>query len=132
MPFDREARRRVFLLAAGVPRRINLLCDRALLGAYALGRRRIDRSLVEQAAREVMGEEVQPPRGFERLSRLGESRRGGATRARMGGGPRFGLQMALAAGLAVALIAAMTLWHRGAPVSVGEPPAAAASSRAPG
>jgi general secretion pathway protein A len=35
LPFDDPALRRVHKLARGVPRRINLLCDRALLGAYA-------------------------------------------------------------------------------------------------
>jgi general secretion pathway protein A len=36
-----------------VPRRINLLCDRALLGAYAEGQARIDRHIVDKAASEV-------------------------------------------------------------------------------
>ena len=34
-PFDRDAVQRIHALSRGVPRRINLLCDRALLGAYA-------------------------------------------------------------------------------------------------
>jgi general secretion pathway protein A len=55
MPFDREARARIHRLARGVPRRINLLADRSLLGAYAEGRSRVDRAIVEQAAREVFG-----------------------------------------------------------------------------
>ena len=37
LPFDRSALQRVHQLARGVPRRINLLCDRALLGAFAGG-----------------------------------------------------------------------------------------------
>src|SRR5438876_10797041 len=37
-PFDRKAMRRIHRLSRGVPRRINLLCDRALLGAYASGK----------------------------------------------------------------------------------------------
>jgi general secretion pathway protein A len=36
-----------------VPRRINLLCDRALLGAYAQGRRQVDRATLDKAAAEV-------------------------------------------------------------------------------
>ena len=43
LPSTREARRRIHELSRGVPRRINLLCDRALLGAYAEGKSRIDR-----------------------------------------------------------------------------------------
>ena len=34
-PFERKALRRIHQLSRGVPRRINLLCDRALLGAFA-------------------------------------------------------------------------------------------------
>jgi general secretion pathway protein A len=39
LPFDRKALRRVHQLSRGVPRRVNLLCDRALLGAFANGSR---------------------------------------------------------------------------------------------
>lgn len=52
-PFDRRALRRVHALSRGVPRRINLLCDRALLGAYAAGLRAVGAAMVERAAREV-------------------------------------------------------------------------------
>ncbi len=55
MPFDRSARRRVHELSRGVPRRINLLCDRALLGAYAEGRARVDAEIVDKAGAEVFG-----------------------------------------------------------------------------
>jgi general secretion pathway protein A len=54
MPFDRRAMRRIYQYSRGVPRRINLLCDRALLGAYANGRTGVDRGTVEKAAREVL------------------------------------------------------------------------------
>lgn len=56
VPFDREARKRIHQLSRGVPRRINLLCDRSLLGAYAAGRSRVDRGMVDKAAVEVFGE----------------------------------------------------------------------------
>ena len=39
----------------GVPRRINLLCDRVMLGAYAHGRHSIDIAIVEKARSEVFG-----------------------------------------------------------------------------
>ncbi len=55
LPFDRPARKRVHELARGVPRRINLLCDRALLGAYAEGKARVDTEIVDKAAAEVFG-----------------------------------------------------------------------------
>ena len=57
IPFDAAALRRIHALSRGVPRRINLLCDRALLGGFAEGRTHIDRATAEQAAREVFGDE---------------------------------------------------------------------------
>ena len=53
LPFDRRAAQQVHALSRGVPRRINLLCDRALLGAYAAGHKRVDRDTVTKAAAEV-------------------------------------------------------------------------------
>ena len=44
----------------GVPRLVNVLCDRALLGAYATGEKVITPPLVERAAREVGGEPPAP------------------------------------------------------------------------
>ncbi|NKI92864.1 AAA family ATPase [Rhizobacter sp. SG703] len=55
LPFDRPARHRIFQLSRGVPRRINLLCDRALLGAYGQGQPRVDEAIVDKAAAEVFG-----------------------------------------------------------------------------
>jgi general secretion pathway protein A len=55
LPFDSDALGRVHKLCAGVPRRINVLCDRALLGAHTQKLRRVDRAAVERAAREVFG-----------------------------------------------------------------------------
>ncbi len=60
-PFGREAMQRVHQLSRGVPRRINLLCDRALLGAYATGRNRVDAAIVDKAASEVF-DKTPPPR----------------------------------------------------------------------
>ena len=54
-PFSSRALARIHKLSGGLPRRINLLADRALLGAYARGQQRAERSTVEQAAREVFG-----------------------------------------------------------------------------
>ena len=55
LPFDAAALRRIHQVTRGVPRRINLLCDRALLGGYASGKARVDRAIVEKAAQEVFG-----------------------------------------------------------------------------
>ena len=56
LPFDRAALREIHRLARGVPRRINLLCGRAMLGAYASGQRVVGRATVARAAREVFGD----------------------------------------------------------------------------
>jgi general secretion pathway protein A len=53
VPFDPEAMARLFQLTGGVPRRINLLAGRAMLGAYAHGRNQVDKGTVEKAAGEV-------------------------------------------------------------------------------
>lgn len=53
LPFTPSAIDRIHLLSRGVPRRINLLCDRALLGAYALQQHRVERATVDKAATEV-------------------------------------------------------------------------------
>ncbi len=57
LPFDKHALKRIHRLARGVPRRINLLCGRALLGAWANGLQRVDSKVVEKAAAEVFGTE---------------------------------------------------------------------------
>ena len=67
LPFERAAMQRVHQLARGVPRRINLLCDRALLGAYAHGRAQIDAAMVECAAAEVF-DEPEPTRPAQRAA----------------------------------------------------------------
>ncbi len=51
--FDSRAARRVHQLTQGIPRRINLLCDRALLGAYSRSRATVDNAMVDTAAGEV-------------------------------------------------------------------------------
>ena len=46
---------RIAQLSQGVPRLINLLCSRALLGCYAQDKHKVDMVTLEQAAREVLG-----------------------------------------------------------------------------
>jgi general secretion pathway protein A len=53
MPFDRRALKRIHAQSGGVPRRINLLCDRALLGAFAGGQATVSSAIVNKAAHEV-------------------------------------------------------------------------------
>ena len=54
--FDPGAKREVYRLTQGVPRLINVICDRALLGAYSQGSRRVNRRMIRLAASEVTGE----------------------------------------------------------------------------
>lgn len=61
-PFDKAALRRIHQLSRGVPRRINLLCDRALLGGYATGRQQIGADIIERAAAEVFAGGADTPR----------------------------------------------------------------------
>ena len=58
LPFEPAALRLVHRLTRGVPRRINVLCDRALLGAYAQGRATVNVPTLRQAAREAFGDPV--------------------------------------------------------------------------
>lgn len=60
MPFDAKVLERIHELSRGVPRRINLLCDRALLGAYSSGKGLADRAIVDRAAAEVFGTHSTP------------------------------------------------------------------------
>jgi general secretion pathway protein A len=59
--FNRFALEEVYRLSGGVPRVINVICDRALLGGYSLDRHRITAPLVRNAASEVFGKRFTPP-----------------------------------------------------------------------
>lgn len=54
---------RLYRLSGGVPRVINVLCDRALLGAYVQGKERVDAATLAQAAREVLHQGTPGRRG---------------------------------------------------------------------
>ena len=54
-PFDGESIGLIHRLCAGVPRRINVVCDQALANAQAAGRRRVDRHTVERAVAATYG-----------------------------------------------------------------------------
>jgi len=94
----------IYRASGGVPRLINILCDRMLLGTYGQDKPRVDRALARHAIREVLGEE-QP-------------------------GVRYGSRLLSAASavLALVLLCGILLWWRvQAPVadaSLGPPEAA--------
>ncbi|MFO7640291.1 MAG: AAA family ATPase [Candidatus Competibacteraceae bacterium] len=82
--FTGGALRTIYRRSGGIPRLINVICDRALLGAYSQGARSVTARLARQAAREVL--------------------RGGAV------GRAFRLWPALAIGLAGLAIIGIGLW----------------------
>jgi general secretion pathway protein A len=59
--FNRFALEEIYRLSDGVPRVINVICDRALLGGYSLDRHRVTGPLVRSAATEVFGKRFSPP-----------------------------------------------------------------------
>lgn len=63
LPFTDDALDRIHRLTGGVPRRINLLCDRALLGAFATARAQVDAGMLQQAATEVFDTPAAAPAG---------------------------------------------------------------------
>lgn len=60
-PLPSSLMKAVHELTQGVPRRINLLCDRALLGAYAEGKAAVTRRILNKAASEVFGAQDSAP-----------------------------------------------------------------------
>src|SRR5215510_3374103 len=58
--FSNGALREVRRLSGGVPRLINIICDRALLGAFTEDRHLVSASVVRRAAGEVFGRSIQP------------------------------------------------------------------------
>jgi general secretion pathway protein A len=109
LPFTKRAMQRIHLRARGVPRRINLLADRAMLGAYAEGSPRVEERIVDKAAAEVFGHE-------ERWAALRRAAPWG---------------LGIAAGAALSAAAVFWLWphERPAVAIVAAPPAASAPSR---
>ena len=107
-PFAPRLMAQIHALSKGVPRRINLLCDRALLGAYVENQPQVTRQILRRAAEEVFAEEGKPAAGR-------------------------GLRWPHVAGgvLAGALVTAALAWHfmphAGVPVPAGVVPALAAS-----
>ncbi|MGK5044810.1 AAA family ATPase [Janthinobacterium sp. GB4P2] len=62
-PFAPRLMAQIHALSHGVPRRINLLCDRALLGAYVENQPQVTRQILRRAAEEVFAEEGKPAVG---------------------------------------------------------------------
>ncbi|KMJ52277.1 peptidoglycan-binding protein [Vogesella sp. EB] len=99
--FPPAVMRQLFTCTGGVPRKLNVLCDRALLGSYAQGKPRVDRATVRQAAREVFNSS--PIRPWHKL--------------------------ALASGALLSTVAVATVLFYGAQPADQPPPAAATAAR---
>ncbi len=62
--FSDESYAKLYQLTDGIPRLINMIGDRALLGAFSKEKSHVDKKMVEQAAREVFGEKVKKSAAF--------------------------------------------------------------------
>jgi type II secretory pathway predicted ATPase ExeA/nucleoid-associated protein YgaU len=51
--FGSNAKKRIYKLSAGFPRKINVLCDNALLIAYGMDKKTVDIDILEEAARDL-------------------------------------------------------------------------------
>ena len=101
LPFTRAAMARIFAYSLGIPRVINMVCDRALMAAFSARAREINPALVKAAIKNLQGES--------------RGRRRGAAGA--GGGRRSG-RAAIAAGVLGAVLvggAAAGYWTGWAP-----------------
>lgn len=108
LPFSAAALRRIRHHTGGIPRRINLLCGRSLLGAYGKGSREVDARMVDKAAREVFATDpAADPHAPWRWA-LG----GAAITAALG-------------------ISGLALWWPGLPPAAGTPAAQVAATAAP-
>lgn len=58
--FETKAVEELYRRTGGVPRLINVLCDRAMLGAYAKNKKQVDVGMIKVAAMEIMGGENRP------------------------------------------------------------------------
>ena len=61
--FKKRAVDKIQQLSGGIPRLINVLCDRSMLGAYVEGSTRVDPKVVKKAAREVLAAAEKKPEG---------------------------------------------------------------------
>jgi general secretion pathway protein A len=95
--FTDGALREIHRRSGGVPRRINVLCDRVLLAGYVARAPRVSAAIVRQAAKEI------PDASRRRSSGVGKARAGdlaGAALRKLGAGAVFAAGLVL--GLAVA------------------------------
>ncbi len=116
LPFAPAVIDRIHEISRGVPRRINLLCDRALLGAYAAGQLRVEPAVVDKAAGEVF-DDTPPARHAPRKPVRND--------ARPAGWGALGLGAVAGAVVGAGVAAAMIWFWQQRPTSLPAPGAAA-------
>ena len=84
--------RELFKRTRGIPRLINVLCDRILLGAYGQNKLRADRKMLQVAAQEVMGDDLGSSVGHS-WARRGLLAVGIIVLVALGAGVGFGLKV---------------------------------------
>lgn len=60
-PFSKDIVKLIHQQSQGIPRLINVLAERLLLGAYAQQKRQVDKSIFDQAVQEITGESPRKP-----------------------------------------------------------------------
>ena len=68
--FNKRAVDKIQHLSGGIPRLINVLCDRSMLGAFVEGRAQVDARVVKKAASEVLAEDNDEKENRSRLPLL--------------------------------------------------------------
>lgn len=68
--FNKGAVNKIQHLSGGIPRLINVLCDRSMLGAFVEGRAQVDAKVVKKAASEVLAESHDDKEDSSRLPLL--------------------------------------------------------------
>lgn len=68
--FTQQGIKKLYQLSGGVPRLINLICDRALLGAYASQSEMVDVHHIKYAYDEIQGEKIRQPIMQNKVARI--------------------------------------------------------------
>ena len=101
--FSKGAKKLIHECSGGIPRKINILCDNALLIGYALKKKSIDADCVEEAAQDLnwvpapTADQPTPPTPTERSPQPGRI--------------RLKPRLALAGGIALGLVLLIFAWH---------------------
>lgn len=66
--FSKRAIDQIFRISQGIPRIINLVCDRSLLGAYSEGEMQVTPKIVSKAAKEILGPEKHLSMDWRRIA----------------------------------------------------------------